>query len=148
MNRCGHAHLASNFPLNVTVPKSEGSPATQLQIARLGYCHSPTNLSFLVQSILANRQANQHTALGHMMYGFFLWPFTLINSLLFAAGICAWAVWASRQRNAQSDLVERLIGKKSTAWLKHVELQLRRRELRCSAAGIVPKYSIAQMKRP
>ena len=82
---------------------------------------SPTNLSFLVQSILANRQANQHTALGHMMYGFFLWPFTLINSLLFAAGICAWAVWASRQRNAQSDLVERLIGKKSTAWLKHVE---------------------------
>jgi hypothetical protein len=45
------------------------------------------------------------------MYEFFLWPFTLIHSLLFVAGVCAWAVWASRQRDAQSELVERLIGK-------------------------------------
>ena len=55
------------------------------------------------------------------MHEFLLWPFTLINTLLFAAGVCAWALWASRQRDAQSELVERLIGKEPTARLKHVE---------------------------
>jgi hypothetical protein len=60
-------------------------------------------------------------AMEHMMHEFFLWPFTLINTLLFVAGVCAWAVWASRQRDAHSEIVEHLTGKKPTAWLKHVE---------------------------
>ena len=44
------------------------------------------------------------------MYALSLWPFTLIHSLLFVAGVCAWAVWASRLRDSQSELVERLTG--------------------------------------
>jgi hypothetical protein len=48
-------------------------------------------------------------AMEHMMHEFFLWPFTLINTLFFVAGVCAWAVWASRQRDAQSEIVERLL---------------------------------------
>ena len=44
------------------------------------------------------------------MYALSLWPFTVIHSLLFVAGVCAWAVWASRQRDSQSELVERLTG--------------------------------------
>jgi len=46
-----------------------------------------------------------------MMYELFLWPFTLLHSLLFVAGACAWAVWASNQHDAQSKLIERLTGK-------------------------------------
>lgn len=49
-------------------------------------------------------------AMQTMIHALFLWPFTLLNSLLFAGGVCAWAVWACKLRDAQSELVERLTG--------------------------------------
>jgi len=45
------------------------------------------------------------------MYEFSLWPFTLIHSLLFVVAVCAWAVWALRQRDAQSEMIKGLLGK-------------------------------------
>ena len=60
----------------------------------------------------AARALAPRTELERMMYALSLWPFTLIHSLLFVAGVCAWAVWASRQPDAQSELVEQLTAKK------------------------------------
>ena len=73
------------------------------------------------------------------MYEFFLWPLTLINTLLFVAGVCAWAVWASRQRDAHTEIVENLTGKKPTAWLKHVE---RCNCVRCAASSLAILWSL------
>ncbi len=100
-------------------------PAAQSQNSPTGLLRSHRQPLICRRAFSLNvRKHHQRTALGHMMYGFmygfFLWPFTLINSLLFAAGVCAWALWGSRQRDAQSELVDRLIGRKPTAWLNHV----------------------------
>jgi hypothetical protein len=45
-----------------------------------------------------------------------LWTvLTLAPTLLLAAGVCALAVWAARQCDPQSELVERLTGEKRCA---------------------------------